>query len=106
MESIPAGYWVDFTSLANEYGWQRIAAQDNWRSYFVGAQFNEFVLTDGLDWRAAMLQLYPTDIFVTPTVVVPPTLTRTKTPIPYAYKSLTPTVTPTLTPHPTFTPAP
>ncbi|MGC1379214.1 MAG: hypothetical protein WA821_23490 [Anaerolineales bacterium] len=106
MESIPTGYWVDFTDLANEYGWQRIAAQDNWHAYFAGAQFNEFVLTDGLDWRTAMLQLYPADIFVTPTVVVPPSPTRTKTPIPYAYKSLTPTLTPTLTPHPTFTPAP
>ncbi len=36
MQSIPAGYWVDFTNLANQYGWQRIAAQNNWRTYFTG----------------------------------------------------------------------
>ncbi len=106
MKSIPMGYWVDFTNLANAYGWQRIAAQNNWRTYFVGTQFNEFVMTDGLDWRAAMLQLYPADIFITPTVVIPPTLTTTRTPFAYAYKSPTPTRTLTLTPRPTFTPAP
>lgn len=106
MQSVPSGYWVDFTDLASEYGWQRIPAQNNWRTYFAGTQFNEFILTEGLDWRSAMLQLYPTDIFVTPTVVIPPTLTRTKTLIPYPYNSATPTLTATPTPHPTFTPAP
>ncbi len=106
MKTIPVGYWVDFTDLANQYGWQRIPAQNNWRTYFTGTQFNEFVLTDGLDWRSAMLQLYPADIFVTPTVVVLPTGTRTKTPIAYPYNSPTPTLTLTPTPHPTFTPAP
>lgn len=106
MQSIPAGYWVDFTGLANQYGWQRIAAQNNWRTYFIGTQFNEFVHPDGLDWRAAMLQLYPADIFITPTVIVPATATATKTAIPYPYNSPTPTLTFTPSPHPTFTPAP
>lgn len=106
MESIPPGYWVDFTNLAREYGWQRIAAQNDWRTYFAGTQFNEFIITDGLDWRSAMLQLYPADVFITPTVVVPPTLTPTKTLIPYALRSQTPTTTLTPTPRPTFTPEP
>ena len=106
MQSIPGGYWLDFTNLASEYGWQRIAAQNNWRTYFVGAQFNEFVIPGGLDWRAAMLELYPPDIFITPTVVIPHTPTATQTPKGYRYKSPTPSVTPTLTPHPTFTSAP
>jgi TolB protein len=106
MKSIPIGYWVDFTNLANEYGWQRIAAQNNWRTYFVGTQFNEFVMNNGLDWRTAMLELYPPDVFITPTIVIPPTLTKTKTLIPYAFRSPTPTRTLTPTPHPTFTPAP
>ena len=106
LPSIPSGYWVDFTDLASQYGWQRIAAQNNWRTYFTGTQFNEFVRTDGLAWRNAMLQLYPADIFITPTVVVPPTATRSKTPVPYPYNSPTPTRTYTPTPHPTFTPAP
>lgn len=106
MKAVPTGYWVDFTDLASQYGWQRIPAQNNWRTYYTGTQFNEFVRTDGLEWRAAMLQLYPADIFITPTVIVLPTGTRTKTPIAFPYNSPTPTITLTPTPHPTFTPAP
>ncbi len=106
MKSIPPGYWVDFTNLAQEYGWQRLPAQNNWRSYFAGTQFNEFVITGGLDWHAAMLELYPPDIFITPTVVIPPTRTSTATPKGYRYKTSTPTLTLTPTPHPTFTPGP
>ena len=105
MDSVPAGYWVDFTDLASKYGWQRLPAQNNWRTYFAGTQFNEFVLTDGLDWRSAMLQLYPADIFITPTVIViPPTPTNTSL-IPI-YNTSTPTITLTPTPRPTFTPVP
>ncbi len=104
MKTIPSGYWVDFTSLAHEYGWMRIPAQGNWRVYFRGTQFNEFVLSGGQDWHTAMLKLYPEDIFTTPTIVVPPTRTATATPKGYRYKSPTPTTTPTLTPRPTFTP--
>ncbi|PWH12276.1 MAG: hypothetical protein DDG60_14015 [Anaerolineae bacterium] len=105
-EAIPTGYWVDFTALAREFGWQRQPALPNWRSFFKGTRFNQFVLTGGLDWRTAMLQLYPPDIFVTPTVVVPPTKTPTITPTGYRYKTPTPTVTDTPTMRPTFTQAP
>jgi TolB protein len=105
-KSIPTGFWVDFTALAHRFGWQRIPALSNWRSYFKGTQFNEFILTNGLDWRAAMLQLYPADVFVTPTVIIPPTRTSTATPKGYRYKTATPTVTYTPTPRPTFTPSP
>lgn len=105
-ESIPSGYWIDFTNLARQFGWQRQPALPNWRSFFKGARFNEFVLTGGLDWRSAMLQLYPPDVFVTPTIVIPPTKTLTITPTGYRYKSPTPTITDTPTMRPTFTPAP
>jgi len=104
--AIPAGFWVDFTALAAKFGWQRLPALNNWRSYFKGTQFNEFILTGGLDWRAAMLQVYPADVFVTPTVVIPPTRTPTETPKGYRYKTATPTVTFTPTMRPTFTPSP
>jgi len=105
-KTIPTGFWVDLTAIAHKYGWERIPALENWRSYFKGTQFNEFVLRDGLDWRSAMLQLYPEDIFITPTVVIPPT--RTPSPTPKGYRYKTPTPTPTMTPtmRPTFTPAP
>jgi TolB protein len=55
---LPAGYWVDFTALAADYGFERLPALSNWRSYYQGALFNQFVLTAGLSWQQAMLQLY------------------------------------------------
>jgi TolB protein len=102
--SIPTGFWIDFTATVQKYGWERLPALDNWRTYFKGTLFNEFVLSDGLDWRTAMLQVYPPDIFITPTVVIPPTRTATATPKGYRYKTATPTVTFTATMRPTFTP--
>jgi TolB protein len=63
---IPAGYYIDFTDLALQYGWERQAAQSNWRSFTNGVHFNEFVITNGLDWESAMLQLYPAEIFDAP----------------------------------------
>ncbi len=102
MRTIPPGYWVDLTALAREYGWERLPATANWRSYFQGARLGEFVFREGLDWQTAMLQLYPPDIFVTPTVVIPPTRTPTRTP--WRWVSPTPSLTPS--PRPTFTPSP
>jgi TolB protein len=104
--SIPTGFWVDLTALAHKYSWERPAAMDNWRSYFKGTQFNEFIMTGGQDWHSAMLELYPADIFITPTVVIPPTRTATATPKGYRYKTPTPTPTMTPTMRPTFTPSP
>lgn len=100
MNSIPDGYWLDLTSLASQYGWERLPALTNWRAYAAGARFNELVYPQGLDWRASMLQLYPPEVLVTPTIMIPPT--RTPTRIPYWYRSPTPTQT--LTARPTFTP--
>ena len=102
MSDIPKGYWLDFTALALQYGWERLPALTNWRTYFNGARFNEFALTQGLTWRDAMLELYPPEALITPTVVIPPTHTPTRTP--WGYKPPTPTPTPT--PQPTFTPSP
>lgn len=100
MANVPGGYWLDLTTLAAQYGWERLPALANWRAYFNGTRFNEFAMTQGLDWRSAMLELYPPEALITPTVVVPPTRTPTRTPRGYQ----TPTVTRTPTPRPTFTP--
>lgn len=97
--NIPAGYWVDVTSLALQYGWERVPALPNWRTYYRGARFTEFALTGGLNWYAAMLELYPSDVLATPTKLLPPTLTPTRTPLP------TWTPLPTRTPRPTYTPS-
>ena len=96
--AVPPGYWLDFTTLARQYGWERVPALPNWRTYYSGARFTEFALTGGLDWYSAMLEIYPSDVLVTPTHIQPPTSTPTNTPLP------TRTITPTRTPRPTFTP--
>jgi TolB protein len=97
---VPPGYWVDVTALAMQYRWERVPALPNWRTFYRGARFTEFALTDHLDWYSAMLQLYPPDVLLTPTRVLPPTLTPTRTPLP------TWTPLPTRTPRPTFTASP
>ncbi|HLE14972.1 MAG TPA: hypothetical protein VI776_09500 [Anaerolineales bacterium] len=77
---IPPGYWVDFTALAAAYGWERLPALPDWRSAYPAARFNEFVMDGGLSWQAAMLELYPPEALLTPTAVLPPTMTPTRTP--------------------------
>ncbi|MBI3738025.1 MAG: hypothetical protein HY258_03145, partial [Chloroflexi bacterium] len=113
----PSGYWVDFTALAQAYGWERLPALPNWRNYYAGARFTEFAKTDGLDWYSAMLELYPAEALLTPTPVLPPTATPSRTPIPSSTPgptrtplwTLTPSLTPTPRPPtntPTITPTP
>ncbi len=102
---VPPGYWVDLTSLAAAYGWQRLPALPDWRNYYTGARFTEFAMTGGLDWYSAMLELYPAAALQTATPVLPPTSTptRTATPTSTATFTRTPTATFTDTPLPTFT---
>jgi TolB protein len=95
-QSIPPGYWVDFTHLAAVFGWERLPALPVWKASYPASRFNEFVLTNGLDWRSAMLEILPAEALITPSPVVPPT--RTLTPTPRWYQSPTPTPTPTLRP--------
>lgn len=63
---IPAGYWIDFTALAAEYGFERLPAQSNWRSYFPATLLTQFAARDGLSWQAAMQQLYSAEEIDTP----------------------------------------
>lgn len=109
---IPEGYWVDLTELANRFGWHRLPAMSNWRTYYPGARFNQFAHTRGLNWDTAMLELYPPEIVYQPTRV--PTLTSTPTVTSLPLNSRTATAqsagrlfAPTNpNPRPTFTPAP
>lgn len=96
---VPSGYWVDATALAAAYNWERLPALPNWRTYYNGARFTEFALTNGLNWYSAMQELYPIEALVTPTRVLAPTLTPTPT------STSTPTPRPTRTPRMTFTPS-
>jgi TolB protein len=95
---IPTGYWLDLTQLAADYGWERLPTLITWRSAVAAARFNEFIVSDELDWHAAMSELYPASALVTATPASPPTLTPTKTRWP------TRTPLPTRTPRPTRTP--
>ncbi len=95
---VPPGYWLDLTQLAASYGWERLPALTMWRSAFGAARFNEFILSDGRDWKSAMQEIYPVEALSTPTPILPPTYTPTSTRRP------TRTPTPTRTPRPTYTP--
>jgi TolB protein len=76
---IPAGYWIDFTALAGNLGWERVPALSIWRTAYFAARFNEFTLTEGQSWIQAMQELYPAEALRTPTAAPPPTLTPTPT---------------------------
>ncbi len=106
--AVPDGYWYDFTALAAQFGWERQPSTLDWRTFFQGARFNEFAFTGGLDWRTAMLQLYPPEALETPTPLPLPSPTPTRTPwwmVPRT-PTPTPTATTTSTPRPTWTPLP
>jgi TolB protein len=101
---IPESYYVDFTELAADFGFERLPAMANWRTYYPGTRFNEFALTAGLTWTDAMLELYPPEAIITPTPFRTPTTTPTLTPRPtptpwwWRYLTRTPTVTRTTVP--------
>lgn len=104
----PTGYYVDLTELAEDYGFHRLPAMSNWRTYYPGARYSEFARTDGLAWAEAMLLLYPPEAIVTPTAfrtpTTTPTLTKVPTATPWWWRWLTPQ--PTRTPVPSRTPTP
>jgi TolB protein len=58
----PRGYFVDFTGLAAQHGWRRIAAQErddfNWRSELLALEYWHFERRDGLSWYNAMHLVY------------------------------------------------
>jgi len=56
---IPSGYYVDFTTLAADYGWNRIPAAYRWRYFFPDVEYWHFRKDAGLGWWEAMEQIYP-----------------------------------------------
>jgi len=85
---IPSGYFIDFSQLAAEYGFTRLPSDPDWRTYYFGIHYWEFVCADGLDWITAMGELYSPYAFLTPTPRdtptsrQSPTRTSTKSPMP------------------------
>ncbi len=92
--SVPSGYYVDLTALAEDYGWTRLPAQRTWQFNFGAIQFWEFAKTDNLSWDAAMLELYtPEELqnFLSDATAVPaPPPLPTSSPTPQIRRSPTP----------------
>jgi len=62
-ERIPSGYYVDFTTLAGDYGWQRMPSLWRWRYFWPDIRWWRFRKTDGLTWWECMLEVFkPKDI--------------------------------------------
>ncbi len=60
-EIIPTGYYVDFTTLAQDYGWAPVAAADSWRTFFPVTNYWHYEKRQGLTWEQAMLELFTAD---------------------------------------------
>ncbi|MCQ3929253.1 MAG: hypothetical protein DPW16_02245 [Chloroflexi bacterium] len=58
MATVPAGYYVDFTRLAADYGWHPVEAGRTWRQNFADILFWDFIKTDDLEWETALGELY------------------------------------------------
>lgn len=58
---VPAGYYIDMTRLAEDYGWQRVPAGSDWRANVNTINFWLFRKPGGLDWYSAMRELYTAD---------------------------------------------
>jgi TolB protein len=58
LKPIPPGYYVDFTMLAADYGWERRNALSNWRTSWYDIEWWHFQKTEGMSWYDCMLELY------------------------------------------------
>lgn len=57
-ERVPPGYYVDFTTLAGDYGWERIPALWRWRQFWPDIRWWEFRKTGDLNWWECMLEIF------------------------------------------------
>lgn len=56
---IPSGYYIDFTQLAADYGWERVPAGSDWRANVYSRNYWLYVNNpNGLSWCEAMLQIH------------------------------------------------
>jgi TolB protein len=58
LEKVPSGYYVDFTTLAADYGWERVAALYRWRHFWPDIEWWHFQKRDGMEWWQCMLEIY------------------------------------------------
>jgi TolB protein len=62
--TIPAGYYVDLSDLAESYGWERASAMWRWRYSLPDVRWWELVKTGDLTWWDCMLEVFPPDEIV------------------------------------------
>ncbi|HNT76322.1 MAG TPA: DPP IV N-terminal domain-containing protein [Anaerolineae bacterium] len=55
----PSGYYVDFTTIAADFGWERRNALSGWRTSYFDIEWWHFQKTEGLSWYECMTELYP-----------------------------------------------
>ena len=60
-QEVPLGYYIDFTELAADYGWERAPAKNRWRHEWADTNWWQFLKPQGLTWVEAMLELYRLD---------------------------------------------
>jgi len=58
MERPPAGYYVDFTALARDYGWERVPSMWRWRYFWPDVLWWEYRKTGDLTWWACMQRVF------------------------------------------------
>lgn len=72
-KAIPAGYYVDLTAVAREYGWERISSYDDvdysWTWHFLAFEYWHYqkraendASKRSLSWYEAMSQVYPPEV--------------------------------------------
>jgi TolB protein len=57
-ERIPSGYYVDFTTLAGDYGWERVPSMWRWRYSWPDILWWELQKPGELDWWECMLEVF------------------------------------------------
>lgn len=57
-DQVPSGYYIDFTELAEDYGWSRAAAGSDWRANVNSINYWLFEKDEALSWYDAMRELY------------------------------------------------
>ncbi|MGC9356319.1 MAG: TolB family protein [Anaerolineae bacterium] len=55
---VPQGYYVDFTTLAADFGWERRNALSGWRSSWFDIEWWHFQKTEGMSWYECMVEIY------------------------------------------------
>jgi TolB protein len=55
---MPRGYYVDFTALASDYGWERVPSLWRWRHFWPDIRWWEYQKSDSLSWWDCMLEIF------------------------------------------------